>query len=168
MKRITYLLVFFLLLTAGACAKPAETGENAETESKQTETAEKTIDGKTVFSTKEENKVLYEKDGIKVTYLKITEDEYDYSLHLAYENQTDKEYDVQIRDDKLNGKESESIIISDDLPANTSIETDGIMISKSALEKEAIEKPEKLEGDLVVLYSITEEAARIPISVTFE
>ncbi|MDO5649206.1 MAG: hypothetical protein Q4G11_01275 [Gallicola sp.] len=168
MKRITYLLVFFLLLTGAACTKPAETGENGGTDKKQTETAEKAIDGKAVFSTSEENKVLYEKDGIKVTYLKMTEDEYDYSLHLAYENQTDKEYDVQMRDDKLNGKESESIIISDDLPASTSVETEGIMVSKSALEKEAIEKPEKLEGDLVVLYSITEEAARIPISVTFE
>lgn len=167
MKKLL-LLMMVLLFAITACGQPAaqETAEEEKTE--QTTESENAGNDTVVFSVDEKNKVLYDKDNIKITYLEMTEDDYGYSLKISYDNQTDKDYDVQLRDKSLNDNEAANIIImSDEVTANAVTDGDGMSISKTILEENSIEKPEKIKADLVVIYDITEEVVRLPIEINF-
>ena len=57
--------------------------------------------------------------------------------------------------------------MSDEVTANAVTDGDGMSISKTILEENSIEKPEKIKADLVVIYDITEEVVRLPIEINF-
>lgn len=166
MKKLLLLMMVFLFALT-ACGQPAaqETAEEEKTE--QTAETENAGDETVVFSVNDKNKVLYDKDNIKITYLEMTEDDYDYKLLFSYDNQTDKDYDVQLRDESVNDNDAVSPIMSDEVTANAVTDGDGMYISKSSLEENSIEKPEIIKADLLVIYDITEEVVRLPIEINF-
>lgn len=166
MKKLLILMMLFVFALT-ACGQPAaqETAEEEKTE--QTAETEQSGGETVVFSVEDKNKVLYEKDNIKITYLEMTEDDYDYKLKLSYDNQTDKDYDVQLREVSVNDNTEVSVIMSDEVTANAVTDGDGMYVSKSSLEENSIEKPEKIKADLLVIYDITEEVVRLPIEINF-
>lgn len=156
MKKLTCLLALLLIFTAAACGKPADKDRVSENKVS------------TEFASTDKNKVLYDKDDIKVTFLEMAEDEYSYTVKLSYDNKTDKKYDIQTRNVKINGKDTNSIGFSDEIAPSTVTEGDGIGIYKAELQKETIEKPESLKGDFVLIYNNTEEARKFPFTINFK
>ena len=78
MKKLTCLLALLLIFTAAACGKPADKDRVSENKV----SAE--------FASTDKNKVLYDKDDIKVTFLEMAEDEYSYTVKLSYDNKISK------------------------------------------------------------------------------
>ena len=156
MLMIALLVVASLLLTAcGQTDKSAAPAENA-----------KTAAAELSFSVNDTNTVLVDQDGVKVTYVGMEKNDLNYTLKLAYENTTDKSYDVQLRNSKVDGKE-ELTVCSDTLDAGSTSEG-AIYLPVSQLEKAGISEPAMLEADLVVLYDIMEEVAKVPFKVALK
>lgn len=158
MKKILFVLALVLLCSVSlvACSK-----DNQTEVSKKTQAVVK-------FNIGDKDKVIYDGEDITITYVDSKEDEYEYILSFKYENKTDKEYDIQLRNKKINEKDLDIIIYSDVAKPNATDSGNGLSVSKSGLKENSIEKLEQIGGNIVVLYDITEEVANIPVNISFK
>lgn len=160
------LLTILLLVACGNNKKSTDTSSSEipkTSSSQKAEQSSKTIE----FSTT----VIYEGKGVTLTYKGLEKDDYEYTLKLAYKNTSNKEYEVQTRNGKVNNisnnDDHKIIICSDTLKASATSEG-SIKLPINALEAASITKPKVLECNLEVIYDITETIAKVPIKVTFE
>lgn len=169
-KFLALLLTFFALCLLIACANNSQTDKSTSETKSSSQSKNQAKETNTLeFSTDDLNKVIYDKDGVKISFLGFEEGDYNHTLKFAYENQTDKDYDLQARNGAVNGiDESDDydfIIYSDSLEANTSSEG-GPKISLSALEKADISQLETITFTLKIIYDITETIDEIPLQIT--
>ena len=164
------LLTILLLVACGNNKKSTDTSSSEipkTSSSQKAEQSSKTIE----FSTTAIDTVIYEGKGVTLTYKGLENDDYEYTLKLAYKNTSNKEYEVQTRNGKVNNisnnDDHKIIICSDTLKASATSEG-SIKLPINALEAASITKPKVLEWNLEVIYDITETVAKIPIKVTFE
>ena len=164
------LLTILLLVACGNNKKSTDTSSSKTPDASSSQKAEQ----KSVaveFSTTATDTVIYEGKDITVTYKGLEKDNYEYTLKLAYKNTSNKEYEVQTRNGKVNNisnsDDHKIIVCSDTLKASATSEG-SIKLPITALEAASITKPKVLECNLEVIYDITETVAKIPIKVTFE
>lgn len=164
-------LLAILFLTA--CGNNKKSTNTSSSEVPKTSSSQKAEQKSKVveFSTTATDTVLYEIKGLTATYKGLEKDDYEYTLKLAYKNTSNKEYEVQTRNGKVNNisnsDDHKIIICSDTLKASAASEG-SIKLPINALEAASITKPKVLECNLEVIYDITETIAKVPIKGTFE
>lgn len=144
-------LVVFIIIV-GSCAsnkddKDDKTSKSAEivTQNKENDTTKEAsinkdkADKTTTESTEapEASQVLYDQNGITITYKGIEETYMGVDVKVLIENNTDKNYCVQSRDFSINGYMVDTIF-SADVASGKKI-NDSISVFKSALEKNDID-----------------------------
>ncbi len=123
MKRISSIILGFLLITTIGCSSEKEftpSGNDSSEEKTSTAVSQETEQEKTSETSKENGKlsvdeqVLYDSGGIRIT-LKSTEisDYNSFRLPVLIENDSDTAICVQIRDESVNGVMFDSIMSSD-------------------------------------------------------
>jgi|GEM_PF-2121989 len=192
-KSVTLILAAALVLTLSACGSGKSSGSSSSaaetvktTETQAAETAAQTAAagsssqaetqaaaaggaaaaGTVSFSTSQSNFVLYDAGGIKVTYVGLEKDKYQYTLKMAYENSTGKVYEAQMKDDTVDGIE-EIVVCSDEIAASGSSEG-AIILPVPDLEKAGIKEPSEIKGSLNIIYDITENVVEIPVDISLK
>ena len=119
------LLTILLLVACGNNKKSTDTSSSEipkTSSSQKAEQSSKTIE----FSTTAIDTVIYEGKGVTLTYKGLEKDDYEYTLKLAYKNTSNKEYEVQTRNGKVNNisnnDDHKIIICSDTLKASATSE----------------------------------------------
>ncbi len=165
-KRLLYfsivLLVSFSIVGCANETKKTTSQEGQKTEEKSS--VEKSS-GIKEFSTSDKNVVVYDKKGIKIVYDGMIEDKYNYELKFKFENSMDKNYDVYLNDDKVDGKEELATLFVD-LDAKKKM-SESLLIDRDKLNGLGIEKPKVVEGLMTIVYDITETVDTIPIKINF-
>lgn len=156
-KLVIALMLLAIALTLSACGPQPEKPAAPATEAPASVVE---------FSVQDANKVILDKDGIKITFIGMEKDNYNYTLKLAYENTTDKKYEVQLRNSKVDGKE-DLTVCSDTLEAKSSSEG-GIQIPVNGLSNAGVTEPGTLEADVVVIYDILENVATVPVKISLK
>ena len=172
-KVFTFVVSLLAILFLTACGNNKKSTNTSSSEVPKTSSSQKAEQKSKVveFSTTATDTVIYEIKGLTATYKGLEKDDYEYTLKLAYKNTSNKEYEVQTRNGKVNNisnsDDHKIIICSDTLKASAASEG-GIKLPINALEAVSITKPKVLECNLEVIYDITETIAKVPIKVTFE
>lgn len=134
--------------------------ESSPSESSKAETS------KTENSSNAE-KVIYDKNNVKIVYKGISEGSYDKYINLYIENNSSKNFTVQVRDFSINGYMIDPVF-SPNIAAGKKI-NDDISIHKSKFEKNDIDEIKDVELKFLILnsddYSDNIETETIKFSV---
>jgi len=144
-KLFSIILIAVLAVGVTACSSRAPKEENANSQV----SAQSAVESSAAETSKEEEKtveqVLYDENGIKLTYLGYEEDIFP-ALKFRIENSSDKSYMVTTDDVSVNDSMISTSIIETVAPGKKSIAK--MNMFSSDLEENGIEKIEKVEFKL--------------------
>ena len=112
--------------------------------------------------------VIYDKDGIKISYINVVMDKYEAKINLLLENNSDIAKMIQTRDTSINGYMVDDIF-SADIPAGKK-SYDDVDILSQELEKNKITDIKDIEFHFIIVnsddWNVKTESEAIKITVT--
>lgn len=176
---IALALIIFVPLIIGSCSRSSKSSSSSQPDvevstsnkiqdSSADDTAPNAVEAAKEAAEEDKNTVLYDDNGIKVTYTGIEEHSISYDIKLLIENNTDVNYTVQAADFSVNGFMTTGLLscsVAAKKKAN-----DKIMIPKSQLEDSGITDIENVEFTLHIFNSDdwTNSIDSDPISIDFK